>query len=65
MACGTGACACVAAAVENGFCPAGEDVTVKLRGGDLVINYTPQRVIMTGEAVRVFDGEIFVEEGEA
>ena len=37
MACGTGACAAAVAAVENGFCPMGEDITVKLRGGDLVI----------------------------
>ena len=61
---GTGPCAAAVAAVENGLCPAGEDITVRLRGGDLVINYTPQRVRMTGEAVRVFDGEIILEEGE-
>ncbi len=38
----------------------GEDITVHLRGGDLVINYTDERVRMTGEAVKVFDGEIEV-----
>ncbi|RKJ42126.1 diaminopimelate epimerase [Acutalibacter sp. 1XD8-33] len=58
MACGTGACAAAVAACLNGFCWVGEDITVKLRGGDLVINYTPERVTMTGEAVRVFDGAV-------
>ena len=60
MACGTGACAAAVAAVENGFCPMGEDITVKLRGGDLVIHYTKERVTMTGEAVEVFEGKIEV-----
>ena len=59
-ACGTGACATVVAAVENGYCKKGEDVTVHLRGGDLIINYTDERVLMTGPATKVFDGEIEV-----
>lgn len=59
-ACGTGACATVVAACENGYCKKGEDVTVHLRGGDLIINYTEQRVLMTGPATKVFDGEIEV-----
>ncbi len=57
-ACGTGACACVAAAVKNGFCKEGEDITVHLIGGDLVINYTDDTVMMTGPATKVFDGEV-------
>ena len=57
-ACGTGACAAAVAAVENGFCPKGEDITVKLKGGDLVINYTDDAVFMTGEAIKVFDGYV-------
>ena len=56
MACGTGTCATVAAAVLNGICAAGEDVTVRLRGGELTVNYMPERILMTGEAVRVFEG---------
>ena len=60
MACGTGACAAAVAACLNGYCKMGEDITVHLRGGDLVINYTDERVRMTGEAVKVFDGEIEV-----
>lgn len=57
-ACGTGACAVAVAAVENGFCPKNEDITVKLKGGDLVIRYTDDTVYMTGEAERVFEGTI-------
>ncbi len=59
-ACGTGTCATVAAAVRNGICPAGEDVVVHLRGGDLTINYTDERVIMTGGAEEAFRGEVIV-----
>ena len=58
MACGTGACASAVAAVLNGYCPKGEDILVHLRGGDLTINYTEDRVLMTGEAVEVFTGQI-------
>ncbi len=58
MACGTGACASAVAAVLNGYCPKGEDILVHLRGGDLTINYTEERVLMTGEAVEVFTGQI-------
>lgn len=57
-ACGTGACAVAVAAVENGFCKKGEDITVQLKGGDLVINYTDDTVYMTGAAERVFEGTV-------
>ena len=56
FACGTGACAAVAAAVLGGKCRAGEDVTVKVKGGDLIVNYTEDRVILTGDAVLVYNG---------
>lgn len=60
-ACGTGACASVVAACENGYCSRGEAITVKLRGGDLVISYEEDgRVYMTGEAVTVFEGEVII-----
>lgn len=58
MACGTGACASAVAAVLNGYCPKGEEILVHLRGGDLTICYTEERVLMTGEAVEVFQGTI-------
>ncbi len=60
MACGTGTCAAVVAATLNGFCPKGQDIRVILKGGELKINYTDERVIMTGEAVKIFDGEVEV-----
>ena len=55
-ACGTGACAAVVAAVENGYCNKGEDVTVKLKGGDLIVNYTDEKIFLTGNARLVFEG---------
>lgn len=58
MACGTGACASAVAACLNGYCKKGEDITVKLRGGDLVINYTDDGVQMTGSADTVFTGVV-------
>ena len=57
LACGTGACAAVIAAAEKGLCPKGADVTVKVLGGDLTVNYTDERVLLTGSAVEVFEGE--------
>lgn len=54
----TGACAAVVMACENGLCTKGEDVTVRLAGGDFVVNYTDDKLYMTGEAVKVFEGEI-------
>ena len=55
-ACGTGACAAVAAACETGKCPKNEDITVKVRGGDLTVNYSGDRVTLTGDAVLVYEG---------
>lgn len=58
-ACGTGACAVAVAAVLNGYCKQGEEVTIKLRGGDLKITYANDgTVLMTGPATHVFDGVI-------
>ena len=58
LACGTGACAAAAAAVENGFCRKNEEILVHLRGGELSVRVTDQTVKMTGNAVRVFEGVI-------
>lgn len=58
MACGTGACACVAAAVANNHCKKNTLITVKLKGGDLQIKYTDDAVFMTGGAVKVFEGDV-------
>ena len=56
LACGTGACAAVIAAAENGLAEKGTDVTVKLLGGDLIVNYTDERITLTGSAVMVYEG---------
>ncbi|MBR4955102.1 MAG: diaminopimelate epimerase [Clostridia bacterium] len=56
-ACGTGACAAVVAAVENGYLDKCKDITVKLRGGDVTVNYDGERVLLTGDAVLVYDGQ--------
>jgi carbamoyl-phosphate synthase large subunit len=60
LACGTGACAAVVAAVLNGYCQMGQEVKVMLTGGDLDIIYTEETVYMTGEASLVFEGVVEV-----
>ena len=57
-ACGTGACAAAVAAVLNGCADMNAPITVHLRGGDLIITYTPDTVFMEGGATLVFTGEI-------
>ncbi|MGN0447155.1 MAG: carbamoyl-phosphate synthase large subunit [Acutalibacteraceae bacterium] len=57
FACGTGACAAVVAACENGFCDKGEEIIVKLKGGDLAVTYTDDGIYLTGNAVMVYEGE--------
>ena len=58
FACGTGACATVAAACRNGLCGMNTDVRVKLRGGELTINYGEDGIKMTGEAKTAFRGTV-------
>jgi len=57
LACGTGACAAVIAATEKGYFEKGREITVKLAGGDMTVNYTDERVMLTGSASLVFEGE--------
>ncbi len=62
MACGTGACAVVVAAVLNGLCQKDEEITVQLLGGDLKIKWSSNgTVYMTGTADFVFDGTLLME----
>ena len=59
LACGTGTCATVVAAILNGI--ADNEVTVHLLGGDLEISWSGNEgdsVFMTGPAEYVFSGEI-------
>ena len=57
LACGTGACASVAAAVAKGYCPANTPVTVLLDGGALTVIHTPDAIThMIGGAELIYDG---------
>lgn len=57
FACGTGACAVAAAAVRNGISPPGEDIKIKLIGGDLTIKVSESYAVsMTGGATKVYEG---------
>ena len=60
LACGTGTCASVVAAILNGLTD--DCVTVELLGGKLTIEWNRETniVYMTGPATTVFDGEIVV-----
>ncbi len=59
MACGTGACAVAVAAARTGR--SARRVTVTLPGGSLEIDWRPDdRVLMTGDAVSVFEGQVEV-----
>ena len=62
LACGTGACASVAAAVSRGICPPDTPITVLLDGGALTVIHTAGgTTFMLGGAEFVYDG---VWEGE-
>ena len=59
LACGTGTCATVVAAILNGYVD--NEVTVHLLGGDLKIEWSGKEddsVIMTGPAAYSFTGEV-------
>ena len=61
LACGTGTCATVVAAILNNLVDSGEKITVHLLGGDLQIEWSGRQedsVYMTGPAVTVFEGDI-------
>jgi len=62
LACGTGACAAVAAGIRRGLLDA--RVRVSTRGGDLTIRWEggDNPVWLTGPAVTVFEGEIEIDE---
>lgn len=58
MACGTGACAALVAAVLNGL--AKRKVLIQLLGGSLEIEWkeSDNHVYLTGDAVTIFEGEV-------
>ncbi len=58
LACGTGACASLVAAILNGHFSENKIITAKLLGGDLFLNYTGKTVYMNGSAEVVYEGYI-------
>ncbi len=58
-ACGTGAAAAAVASVINGYCRADTDITVKLRGGDLIVRYhLDGTVTLTGNVEKIYEGTV-------
>ncbi len=55
--CGSGACAAVVAATEKGLIKKNRDVTVKVKGGDLTVNYSEDGITLSGDTVLVYKGE--------
>jgi len=65
-ACGTGACATVAAGVARGLVAVGEETSVHLPGGVLEVTIRADgRAIMRGPARHVFSGQLSLSEGAA
>lgn len=59
LACGTGACAAAAAAVQQGLCRRCTPIEVQLPGGVLAVCIADNDTVqLTGEAVEVFAGEV-------
>lgn len=59
LACGTGACAVAVASVINGFCKQNEEIKIHAKGGMLTAKWHKNNnVYLSGNAVKVFDGEI-------
>ena len=58
LACGTGCCATAAACILNGLTD--DKITVKLLGGELIIEWDREKniIYMTGPATSVFEGEV-------
>lgn len=58
-ACGTGAAAAAVACVLNGLCKADTDITVKLKGGDLIVRYASDgSVTLTGNVEKIYEGTV-------
>ena len=58
-ACGTGAAAAAVACVMNGHCKKDTDITVKVRGGDLIVRYgSDGKVTLTGNVEKIYEGKV-------
>ena len=59
LACGTGACAVGVASIINGYCTRNQEIIIQAKGGILNVQWNENdNVYLTGEAQKVFDGEI-------
>ena len=58
LSCGASAAATVVVATELGMCVKGEDITVKMPGGDLVITYTDETILVNGDTHKVYEGVV-------
>ncbi len=56
LACGTGAIATVIAGIKNDLLKESTDITVKLKGGDLIVNYDGSTAKLNGETKLVYKG---------
>ncbi|MBO5046144.1 MAG: carbamoyl-phosphate synthase large subunit [Clostridia bacterium] len=58
-ACGTGAAAAAVACVLNGYCAKDTDITVKVKGGDLIVKYgSDGSVTLTGNVQKIYEGKV-------
>jgi diaminopimelate epimerase len=57
-ACGTGACAAVAALVARGFAQVGDPIRVHLPGGALTVTVHEDNIVMKGPARMAFSGQL-------
>ena len=58
LASGSGACAAVVAAIENGFCAKGSSVRVIQNGGDMTVDYSKSEVALHCKVYKVFEGVV-------
>ncbi|OZI41858.1 diaminopimelate epimerase [Bordetella genomosp. 4] len=59
LACGTGACAAVAAGIRRGLLDS--PVRVHTRGGTLTVDWNGERLRMTGPATSVYNGQVDID----
>lgn len=59
LACGTGACAAVAAGIRRGLLDS--PVSVHTRGGILTVDWNGERLRMTGPAASVYNGQVDID----
>jgi carbamoyl-phosphate synthase large subunit len=58
MVSGSGACASVVAAVENGFCSRAGSVRGIQNGGDMMVSYSCPEVILNCRMRKAFEGTV-------